>query len=158
MARPRGLTLATLIFLSFASPGDAQTPFTENGSAITNSRESVAPIQPYGGFGLENMRTPIAGREWVDRFGMVHTAEPAPLSTVLAPHRVAKKVSSSPVNRKVSRTPSLLTTGSLNWPASSELILYSPEFRYRSYGGGYGYGPYGSVDCGIMYKGMSLGY
>ena len=37
------------------------------------------------------------------------------------------------------------------------VVLYSPALRYQNYGGGYGRGPYGSIDCGMMYKGMSLG-
>ena len=38
-----------------------------------------------------------------------------------------------------------LPTGSLDWPAASGVILYSPGDALRSYGSGYGRGPYGSI-------------
>ena len=49
-------------------------------------------------------------------------------------------------------------TWSLDWAGASGVLLYSPELRYQNYGGPYGNGPYGSIDCGMMYKGMWLGY
>jgi hypothetical protein len=158
MICPRGLTLAMVLLLGSAWRSVAQTVVSRNASVRTIYRESVHPIEPYGGFGLEAMRTPISGRVWVDRFGMVHKTDPAGPEPVLAPRRSRTKVNGVPAGRRVSQTASRLPTGSLDWPGARDVILYSPGLRYLSYGGGYGFGPYGSVDCGIMYKGMWLGY
>ena len=57
------------------------------------------------------------------------------------------------VSRAAAQSQYPLPTGSLDWPAANGVILYSPALRYQTYGDGYGRGPYGSVDCGIMYKG-----
>jgi hypothetical protein len=154
----RGLALAIVLLLTIASRSGAQTEVNRNASARIAYRDSVRPIEPYGGFGLEAMRTPISDRIWVDRFGMVHATEPAGPVPVLTRRRPRTKVSGAAAGRPVSQTGSRLPTGSLDWPGSSGVILYSPGLRYLSYGGGYGFGPYGSVDCGIMYKGMWLGY
>jgi hypothetical protein len=158
MICPRGLTLAMIFLLGSASRSGAQTVVDRNGSSRTTYGEFVYPIEPNGAFGLEAMRTPISGRLWVDRFGMVHRTDPAGSEPVLAPRRVRTKGNGALGGRRVSKTGSRLPTGSLEWPATGGLLLYSPGLRYQSYGGGYGFGPYGSVDCGIMYKGMWLGY
>lgn len=129
-----------------------------NRSVATSYGDSIYQIEPYGGFGLETMRTPLAGTVWLDRFGMVHTTEPAKPLPRVAPRRPGTKAIGAAASRRVSQTPAPLPTGSLRWTGSSAVVLYSPSLRYQSYGGGYGRGPYGNVDCGIMYKGMSLGY
>jgi hypothetical protein len=158
MTGPRRLILAILLLLCSAAQSGAQTVVDRNRSARTTSRESVYPAEPFGGFGLDVLRTPIASREWVDRFGMVHSTGPAPTSPVLTPRRSGSKTLARSANRGLSKNGNRRTNGSLDRQEVSEIILYAPEFRYRSYGGGYGFGPYGSIDCSIMYKGMSLGY
>jgi hypothetical protein len=97
-----------------------------------------------------------AGGFFVDRFGMVHAtpnfgaARPTHASrTQASPGRAASR-------RGVAKPSYQLTTGSLYWPAGNEVMLYSPLARYQTYGDGYGLGPYGAADHGIMYKGWSL--
>jgi hypothetical protein len=89
---------------------------------------------------------------------MVHTTEPAQPPAAVTPRRRAAKLDISQTSRRSSKTANSLPTGSLSWPGSNNVILYSPGLRKQGYGGGYGLGPYGSIDCGIMYKGMWLGY
>jgi hypothetical protein len=129
-----------------------------SGSVATDYANSIYQIEPYGGFGLETMQTPFAGTVWLDRFGMVRATEPAQPMPRLAARGPGTKATSPAARRQVSRTGARLPSGSLHWPGSSGVVLYSPGLRYQSYGGGYGRGPYGNIDCGIMYKGMSLGY
>ena len=158
MSRPRGLTLVIVLLLSCASRGNAQAVASRNGSGTNPYRGSTRRLEPYGGFGLETMRTPISGRLWQDRFGLGHATAPAePPAAITRGRRAAKPVISQ-TSRRASKTANSLPTGSLSWPGSNDVILYSPGLRHQGYGGGYGLGPYGSIDCGIMYKGMWLGY
>ena len=144
--------------VSWASQSGAQTVVDRNGSVRTRYGDSVYQSEPYGGFGLESVQTPFAGSVWVDQFGFLHFTAPAQPSPRVSAVRPRPKATGSAASRRVSPTKNRLPTGSLYWPGSSGVILYSPGLRYQSYGGGYGLGPYGSIDCGIMYKGMSLGY
>ena len=108
---------------------------------------------------METIQAPLAGTFWLDRFGMVHATEPAqPLPRVA---RATPRNQNDRQRRRAAgfrRPGARLPTGSLQWPGSSGVVLYSPWLRYQSYGSGYGRGPYGNADCGIMYKGMWLGY
>ena len=120
--------------------------------------ESLAHFEPYGGFGLETIQTPIAGTVMLDRFGLVHRApHREPSLRIPAPRPRSRSSGSRPAAR-TARIGYQLPTGSLDWTGTSGVVLYSPALRYQNYGGGYGRGPYGSMDCGMMYHGMSLGY
>ena len=121
--------------------------------------ESLAQIEPYGGFGLEMMQTPI-GRHRHARSLWIGSPSSVCVShrcRVAAPRPRVRSSRSGPATR-TARVGYQLPTGSLDWPAASGVILYSPALRYENYGGGYGRGPYGTMDCGMMYHGMSLGY
>jgi hypothetical protein len=158
MTRLLGLTLAMVAVLVWPSTTQAQTaadPYRMEASAYGDDLDRV---EPYGGFGLENVQNVPAGSVWMDRFGMLHgtpLVASAPGVTVTRP---SARPSGLGTSGRVYRSRYQLPTGSLSWPGASGVIFYSPGMRYQTYGGGYGQGPYGSVDCGIMYKGMSLGY
>ena len=72
--------------------------------------------------------------------------------------RVASRRRAKPSNaRRAARFPNRRTAcrrGRSTGRRERDVVLYSPALRYQSYGGGYGRGPYGTVDCGMMYKGM----
>jgi hypothetical protein len=51
-----------------------------------------------------------------------------------------------------------LPSGSLYWPGTDAVPLYSPDQRYGSYGYGYDRSPVGSIDYGSYYKGYDWGY
>jgi hypothetical protein len=158
MICPRGLALAMVLLLGWASRSVAQPVAVPNGFVTTVHGDSVYAVEPYGGFGMETIQVPFAGTFWLDRFGMVHATEPAqPLPSVAA-RRPGTKTTGTAASRRVSKSGARLPTGSLEWSGSSGVVLYAPWLRYQSYGSGYGRGPYGSTDCGIMYKGMWLGY
>jgi hypothetical protein len=166
MIRRPGSNLAIVLFVCTAPQALGQTV------AAVNSRRplaSAAPpafangnplnqIEPYGGFGLETMQTPVLGTVFVDRFGMLHEtsfARPAP--PVTSPRPRAKTNRYAPGGR-LARARHQLPTGSLDWAGATGSLLYAPGLRYGNYAGPYGNGPYGSIDCGMMYKGMWLGY
>jgi hypothetical protein len=105
------------------------------------------------------MQRPLLGSVVMDRFGLVHgpmDARPAPPPP--QPPRSRTKTGRTTASGRVVPTRYPLPTGSLNWPGASGVVLYSPADRYQNYGGGYGRGPYGSIDCGMMFRGMALGY
>jgi hypothetical protein len=163
MSRLLGLVLA-VIFLVVAQPAQAQLP-----------------ASTYGGFGLEYTQAIPANGYVLDRWWWVQ-ATPVVSSTTLPPQTVTEQPAvvqpatprrvtragrvirsfSRPATRSDNRagmpaaTP--LPTGSLYWPATTGLPLYSPAQRYASYGQGYGLSPYGSTDYGAQYKGLYWGY
>jgi hypothetical protein len=154
----RGLTLAIVVFLGWTSQTIAQPVVVLNGFVTTGYGDSIYANEPYGGFGMETIQVPLAGTFWVDRFGMVHATEPAQPLPRVAARRPGTKTTGTAASRRVWKTGARLPAGSLEWSGSSGVVLYSPWLRYQSYGSGYGRGPYGNTDCGIMYKGMWLGY
>jgi hypothetical protein len=117
---------------------------------------SPAAYPDLGGVGLGYSQSVRAGGVVMDRFGMPHAA-PSPGARVSA--RAPRARARAPQARAGSARPRYqLPTGSLYWPDAGGVMLYSPLERHRSYGDGYGNGPYGSADHGIMYKGWSLDY
>jgi hypothetical protein len=153
MTRPLGLILTMVVMLCLATTARAQTvadPYTMEESTYGEHLSQMPP----GGFGLETLQLPRAGSFWMDRFGMIHRM---PVVTT-APGVSAARPSRSGTNGRVVRMQYQLPTGSLYWPGAGEVILYSPAMRYQTYGGGYGRGPYGSLDSGIMFRGMALDY
>jgi len=158
MTRTLGLTLAMVVMLGPATTTHAQTAADPYRMEESTYGEHLDQLGPHGGFGLETAQAPRAGGVWMDRFGILHQTPvlaPAPAYTAA---RAGARPSRSGTSGRTARSQYQLPTGSLNWPGASEVILYSPAMRYQTYGGGYGWGPYGSVDCGIMFRGMSLGY
>ncbi len=158
MARPLGLTLAMVVMLGPATMSHAQTAADPYRMEESTYGEHLDRLGHHGGFGLETTQAPRAGGVWMDRFGILHqTPIVAPAPGVKAARPVVRPSRSS-TSERTARSNYQLPTGSLNWPGASGAILYSPAMRFQSYGGGYGWGPYGSVDCGIMFRGMSLDY
>jgi hypothetical protein len=158
MIRRFGLVLFTVFSIGSSAPAEAQIAAELKGSGASTYGIGLDQIEPYGGFGLETMQTPFVGTVVVDRFGMLHgtaLAQPLPGVTAARPHIKGNRYSTS---GRAARAGYSLPTGSLNWAGANGVILYSPALRYQNYGGGYGRGPYGSIDCGMMFKGMSLGY
>ena len=158
MIGSRGLTLTLVLLLGWASRSSAQTVADARVSVATIYNKYIYAIEPNGGFGLETIQIPFAGAFWLDQFGLVHAIEPAQPLPRIAARRSAPKSIVAPASHRVSKTGARLPTGSLAWPGASGVVLYSPWLRYQSYGSGYGRGPYGNADCGIMYKGMWLGH
>ncbi len=157
MFRPLASSMVLVLSLSLAATAEAQLAADPYDSDSPASVRSSVPIAPYGGFGLETMQTLHPGTLIVDRFGLVREipfVQP-PSSVGPRPRSTASRSNSS---GRVPRVARKLPTGSLDWAGANGVILYSPALRFQDYGGGYGRGPYGSVDCGMMYKGMSLGY
>ena len=158
MIRWVGLSFVVVFSIGFRAPIEAQMAEQPYGPDPSLYGESLAYFEPYGGFGLEMIQTPIAGTFMLDRFGLVHrTPRREPSVRVTAPRPRFRSSRSGPATR-TARVGYPLPTGSLNWPGASGVLLYSPALRYENYGGGYGRGPYGTMDCGMMYHGMSLGY
>jgi hypothetical protein len=161
MMRWFSLGLTVVFSIGLSAPAGAQLadyPYGYGSDAVAYGR-SLDRIEPYGGFGLEMMQTPIAGTVIVDRFGLVHGNPHIELpSHVMAPSPRTKVSRYAPRRRVAARVGYQLPTGSLDWAGASGVILYSPALRYQNYGGGYGRGPYGTMDYGMMYHGMSFGY
>jgi hypothetical protein len=114
-----------------------------------------------GGIGLDLRQPMTAGRLIMDQYGMVHqvpSVQSQPAPRVERARRSQARAGSSRARtaRPVAVPKYQLPTGSLYWPGADGVMYYSPLLRYQSYGDGYGTGPYGSVDHGIMYKGWSL--
>lgn len=158
MICPVGLSFVVVFSIGFFVPIEAQTTDPPHGPDASLYGKSLAHFEPYGGFGLEMMQTPMAGTVMLDRFGLVHRT-PIRVSSVrvTSPRPRTRPSRSGPATR-TAQVGYQLPTGSLEWPGASGVILYSPALRYENYGGGYGRGPYGTMDCGMMYHGMSLGY
>jgi hypothetical protein len=89
---------------------------------------------------------------------LLHQTPRRELSAHVTTPRLRSRSNRSGPAMRTARVGYQLPTGSLNWPGASRVLLYSPALRYENYGGGYGRGPYGTIDCGMMYHGMSLGY
>jgi len=163
MTRFYGSLLAGILFFEWAGAAQAQLvsgdPY-EPGSAYDGY---FYGNEPYGGFGLEFNQHVPDGSVIMDRFGMLYVASRARTPQIMtpppsAPTRPRVRESRSDTRRVQAQPHYQLPTGSLYWPGANSGILYSPEMRYQSYGGGYGRSPYGSVDHGSMYKGWWLGY
>ena len=154
-----GLSLVVVAFLSLSTPARAQSGAADPYVMEDEGYGGVSDdFSPYGGFGLEYSQPVRAGGLIMDRFGMLYrTPEVAPERSVAAPPARARQARTGS-SRVTARPRYQLPTGSLYWPAASGVILYSPAMRYQSYGAGYGRGPYGSVDHGMMYKGWPLAY
>ncbi len=156
----RGIGLGWIAVLSIGLSPRANAQMADHPYGADASPYGISPdhVEPFGGFGLETMQVPMAGTVVVDRFGLLHGNLRASLSEPTTVPRPRAKTSRSVPGRRVARVGYPLPTGSLDWAGASGVVLYSPAMRYENYGGGYGRGPYGSVDCGMMYHGMSLGY
>ncbi len=158
MSRWIGLSLIAVLSIGLSPPANAQT--TDHSYGVEVSPYGISPdrVEPYGGFGLEMVQMPMPGTVVIDRFGLAH-GNPRPLLSepMTVPRPCAKATRTVP-GRRAARVGYSLPTGSLDWAGASGVVVYSPAMRYANYGGGYGRGPYGSVDCGMMYHGMSLGY
>ena len=157
MTRSLGLILAVAVILGSASTARAQTVADPYRMEESTYGEHLARM-PHGGFGLETLQVPRPGGIWMDRFGMLHRTPGVAVAPRPTAVRSGGRLSRSGTSGRVARSQYQLPTGSLYWPEASEVILYSPAMRYETYGGGYGRGPYGSVDCSIMFRGMALGY
>jgi hypothetical protein len=157
MIRWLGLSVAVVFAIGWASPAEAQKVADPYGWDAAVYGVSPYRIEPYGGFGLETMQTPFMGTVVLDRFGLVHGTPLAQPSRGEKEPRPRGKTSAAVPSGRAARVGFQLPTGSLNWAGASRVVLYSPALRYQNYGGGYGRGPYGTIDCGIMYKGWSLG-
>ena len=158
MTGPRELTLPIVFWLLWACPAPAQSVADPHGFGTTTFGDNGYQLEPFGGFGFEATQRPLAGTVWIDRFGMLHGPEPMRPRTPLPVRRIRTKPGRSVPTRQAARPRYTLPTGSLDWPGSGGVVPISPALRYQTYGGGLGYGPYGSIDCSIMYKGMALGY
>jgi hypothetical protein len=158
MIRGLGLSFVVVLSIGPASPAQAQKvadPYRRGAAAAYG--DSPYRIEPFGGFGLETMQTPFVGTVVLDRFGLVHGSPLAQPSRGVRVARPRGKASGAASTGRAARVEHQLPTGSLNWAGAGGVVLYSPALRYQNYGGGYGRGPYGSIDCGMMYKGWSLG-
>jgi hypothetical protein len=159
MIRGLGISLLAVFSVGLSLRAEAQMA-ADYGPNAVGGASAAERVEPYGGFGLETAQTPVSGGAALDRFGMIHAMPSArPAALVSVPDRRNK---TNPMARytqrgRAARAGHQLTTGSLEWGGADRVLLFSPEVRHRSYGGGYGQGPYGSFDCGMMYKGMWLG-
>jgi hypothetical protein len=158
MVRCIGLGLFAVLSIGVSPPVNAQMADHSFGANAFPYGISPDDLGPYGGFGLETAQVLTEGAVVVDRFGLAHGNPRAQRSQPVTVPRPRAKTSRAGQGRRVARVGYQLPTGSLDWAGASGVIFYSPAVRYENYGGGYGRGPYGSVDCGMMYHGMSLGY
>jgi hypothetical protein len=158
MIRWIGLGLIAVVMIGVSPPANAQMADHPYGADASPYGMSPDRLEPYGGFGLETTQIPMAGVVVIDRFGLAHGNPRALLSEPVPVRQPRAKATRSVPGRRAGRLGYQLPTGSLDWAGASGVIVYSPVMRYENYGGGYGRGPYGSVDCGMMYHGMSLGY
>jgi hypothetical protein len=158
MIRWGALSFAVILAIGSSSPVQAQMAGDPYGPYASPYGGSTVQIEPHGGFGLELIQAPMPGTVMLDRFGIVYgVPDRESFVRVTAPLPRARSSRSGPAKR-TARIGNQLPTGSLDWAGASGVMLYSPAFRYQNYGGGYGRGPYGTMDCGMMYHGMSLGY
>jgi len=150
-------SILVVIVMSLSTPAHAQMTMAD-----PNGREDYGyggysyGYQTYGGFGLGYSQAVRAGGLIMDRFGMVHEISGVATAPISLAPRVRARNARAGSSRVAAQSQYQLPTGSLYWPAANGVILYSPAMRYRSYGDGYGRGPYGSLDHGIMYKGWPL--
>jgi hypothetical protein len=157
MIRILGSSLALLLTLGVASTARSQDfvagvdPYAYFGSG------GPAPEDlPYGGFGHGYVQAPLAGSVLVDRFGGMYTIAP-PVSPQVGQAARPDSQPSRVRSRKAPPRPRYaLPTGSLYWPGAGAVVMYSPELRYQTYGGGYVRSPYGTLDCGNMWKGWTM--
>ncbi len=157
MIRLLGLSFVVVCLIGWVPRVEAQTTAKTYSRRASAYNRSLNRTGSYRGFGLETMQTPFAGMVVMDRFGLVHRVSvPEPDGPVRAAQARSKATSSLPSGR-AGRSEQRLPTGSLNWAGASGVLIYSPALRYQNYGSGYALGPYGSVDCGMMYHGMWLG-
>jgi hypothetical protein len=157
MSRTFGLISAAVVLLTGVTSAHAQTP-DSYGIDDLGYGAVASEYRPFGGFGLEYSQVPRAGAVMLDRAGMPYRAPivaQSPASSV-PPARLAQTRDRS--SRSSAQPVYQLTTGSLYWPAGSGAIPYSPAMRYQSYGYGYGTGPAGGIDSGIMWMGWPLSY
>jgi hypothetical protein len=159
MIRWLGLSFVVISFFGWPSLAKAQSAADPYGFLATDPGAFLDSLEPFGAFGFETMQTPFSGSVVMDRFGMVHgTVYARPAASPPQPPRSRAKTGRTAASGRITRARHPLPTGSLNWPGANGVVLYSPAYRYQNYGGGYGRGPYGSIDCGMMFKGMALGY
>ena len=152
-----GLACVVLLSMGWALPARAQSVDGPYGLDPASYGPWLDRLGPAAGFGLETVRAPLAGTIVVDRFGLPH-AVALPAAPPRRAVRTGTKASRSAPTGRAGRGLYSLPTGSLDWAGTRGVILYSPALRYQDFGSGLGRGPYGSVDCGIMYKGWPLRY
>jgi hypothetical protein len=158
MIRWIGLGLIAVLSFGVSPPANAQMEDHPYGADASPYGISPDRLEPFGGFALEMAQIPMEGTVVIDRFGLAHgTPRPLRSEPMTVPRPRAKATRTVP-GRRAARVGYQLPTGSLDWAGATGVLLYSPAMRFENYGGGYGRGPYGSVDCGMMYHGMSLGY
>ena len=91
MIRWLGLSFVVVLLIGLAPPANAQMADHPYGTGcVSLTADRLDHIEPYGGFGLETMQTPIAGTVVLDRFGLVHgtpRAQPSARVTVPRPLR-----------------------------------------------------------------------
>jgi hypothetical protein len=156
-----GFVLIAIGMLGFASPAQAQEAIPDLYGVDDYLGGAFQGLPADGGIGFESSQPISAGRFIMDQYGMLHRVpgiQPEPAPRVERARRSPIRAGSSRARfaRPVAGPRYQLPTGSLYWPGADGVMYYSPLLRYQSYGDGYGRGPYGSVDHGIMYKGWSL--
>lgn len=159
MRRLTGLVLAVAVIgVLSANPARAQAPMPMNGGFGFNYTQGI----PANSYVLDRWwmvgETPMVGS--AVPAGTVAVPQPADAGRVVRSGRARRSYSRvvvRPYNRAGIPAASALPTGSLYWPATSGMPLYSPAQRYASYGQGYGVSPYGTADYGALYKGLYWG-
>jgi hypothetical protein len=154
MRRVFGLSLIVFAFLSLSPCAQAQSD--ESHAFLGYGYGGGFEQESQGGFGLEFGQELPAGSLFIDRYGILYQMpEFDRQRSTPAPHARPRQPRAGSLRVK-GQARYQLPTGSLYWPDASRVLIYSPATRYRSYGAGYGIGPYGSVDHGMMYKGWPL--
>jgi hypothetical protein len=160
MNRILGLTVAIVLPLGLATTTRAQmTPYNTGGTNVYYGVPAYGS-QPYGGFGDNYSQAVANGGVVMDIYGQWHMVPyvvSVPQATVVQP-QTGTRVVRSTMRRIVARPRYQLPTGSLGVSGTNGGILYSPVSRYRSYGSGYGVGPYGVIDNSGMWHGMPMGW
>jgi hypothetical protein len=150
-------SIMLVVVLSWARPAQAQMTLDEPSMPDASGYgEYTYGYQTYGGFGFGYSQEVPAGAAILDRFGIARGVRAVAPPYVSVTPRVRARDARGSAGLVAARPRIALPTGSQYWPGANGVILYSPEIRYRSYGDGYGRGPYGSIDHGIMYKGWLL--
>jgi hypothetical protein len=161
MTRILGLTLALILIVAPATRAQTVSAYPQECAATDYSGYFYGEL-PFGGFGFDYVQSPTTGGLVMDRFGMLHPGprvdSPPPVAAERPRAAVQPTVTRTKSKRAAARPVHQLPTGSLSRGASNGVILYSPELRYETYGGGYARSPYGTNDYGSMYKGWPLGY
>jgi hypothetical protein len=180
MKRILGPVVAMALMVVLSPQASAQMP--QDALRAGSVYGGFAPFnQAYGGFGFGYSQVLPSNSFVLDRYWMVEatpgvgTMAPAVAPAQAAapvrgvararPGRTARSVrlaASKSGARKsypaAAQPTEPLPSGSLYWPGTDAVPLYSPAQRYESYGYGYDRSPVGSIDYGSSYKGYDWGY